>query len=313
MLVQPQSLIVEEFRKLMPSPVPCIFGEVLYDNFPGGERVLGGAPFNVAWHLQAFGATPRFFSRVGEDDEGRSILQAMKAWGMDTTHVGTDNAHDSGRVEVQFNDNEPSYHIVPDCAYDHITVSGESVGSCGLLYHGTLALRNSVSRDTLARLKKEDLPMVFLDVNLRDPWWSTELVEASLNDAHWVKLNEHELDRLHGTGGGPLESRAVRFLQHHALKTLVVTRGSRGAVAFSDDGDAVEVIPSRTLEVVDTVGAGDAFTSILILGILEGWPLKTTMKRAQQFAEKVVGQQGATQRDRSLYAALCNDWGWGVK
>ncbi len=149
MLVQPQSLIVEEFRKLMPSPVPCIFGEVLYDNFPGGERVLGGAPSQRSLASSGIRGNPKIFSRVGEDDEGRSILQAMKAWGMDTTHVGTDNAHDSGRVEVQFNDNEPSYHIVPDCAYDHISVSGESVGSCGLLYHGTLALRNSVSRDLL--------------------------------------------------------------------------------------------------------------------------------------------------------------------
>ena len=98
----------------------CIFGEVLFDHFPDGKRVLGGAPFNVAWHLQAFGRAPRFISRVGADAEGRSVLNAMRDWGMDTQSVQVDERLPTGRVSVAIVDNEPAYDIVADCAYDTI-------------------------------------------------------------------------------------------------------------------------------------------------------------------------------------------------
>ncbi len=85
----------------MSDPQVCIFGEVLFDHFPDGKRVLGGAPFNVAWHLQAFGLAPRFISRVGADAEGESVLTAMREWGMDTQAVQIDAHRPTGRVSVQ--------------------------------------------------------------------------------------------------------------------------------------------------------------------------------------------------------------------
>ncbi|MGB5338517.1 MAG: PfkB family carbohydrate kinase, partial [Gammaproteobacteria bacterium] len=101
----------------MKQPSVCIFGEVLFDHFPDGKHVLGGAPFNVAWHLQAFGLTPRFISRVGADAEGESVLAAMRDWGMDTQAVQIDAQRPTGRVSVQIVDDEPAYDIVADCAY----------------------------------------------------------------------------------------------------------------------------------------------------------------------------------------------------
>ena len=98
----------------------CIFGEVLFDHFPDGTRVLGGAPFNVAWHLQAFGQSPHFISRVGNDSAGEAIRNAMHEWGMDTRGLQTDPARPTGRVEVSFVDGEPTYDIVHPCAYDAI-------------------------------------------------------------------------------------------------------------------------------------------------------------------------------------------------
>ena len=96
---------------------PVIFGEVLYDCFPDGTMVLGGAPFNVAWHLQAFGCTPVFVSSVGTDAAGEKIIKAMDNWGMGTQWIERDPLHPTGRVNVTFVSNEPTYDIVRDSAW----------------------------------------------------------------------------------------------------------------------------------------------------------------------------------------------------
>ena len=98
----------------------CVFGEVLFDHFPDGSRVLGGAPFNVAWHLQAFGQSPAFISRIGNDPEGDTIRRAMQAWGMRTDSLQIDTKHPTGRVMVELVDGEPAYDIVRPSAWDAI-------------------------------------------------------------------------------------------------------------------------------------------------------------------------------------------------
>ena len=149
----------------------CIFGEVLFDHFPDGTRVLGGAPFNVAWHLQAFGRRPRFISRVGRDPEGEAVREAMSAWGMDTAGLQTDPRRPTGRVGVRFDDGEPGYDIVHPCAYDAIDEPPQDSVGCALLYHGSLALRDAVSRQSAQALMTGKPETVFVDVNLRAPWW----------------------------------------------------------------------------------------------------------------------------------------------
>ena len=129
----------------MNSKCLCIFGEVLFDHFPAGERVLGGAPFNVAWHLQAFAQSPVFISRIGDDAEGQTIRDAMQQWGMTTDALQLDTGLPTGRVNVSIHNNEPTYDIVENCAYDAIVPISEDI-QCRLLYHGSLALRETVSR-----------------------------------------------------------------------------------------------------------------------------------------------------------------------
>ena len=116
-----------------------IFGEVLYDIFPDGQQVLGGAPFNVAWHAQAFGLAPHFISRVGNDAEGDRIIAAMRNWEMQLDGLQQDAVHPTGRVQVSLTaDNEPSYNIVPDSAWDFIDSAAlPACADCRLLYHGT--------------------------------------------------------------------------------------------------------------------------------------------------------------------------------
>jgi fructokinase len=296
-----------------PSNV-CIFGEVLFDHFPDGSRVLGGAPFNVAWHLQAFGLAPRFISRVGADAEGDSVLQAMREWGMDTADVQVDPQRPTGRVGIAMVDNEPVYDIVADSAYDAIALPAEDLAPGALLYHGSLALRSALSRATFDALARMALASgtLFLDVNLRSPWWDRDSVMHRVRTAHWVKLNQDELERLDPAPPGGV-TQAAAFLTGNHLKGLILTLGAEGARAITEDGRSFMVRPGHSTTVVDTVGAGDAFTAVTLLGIRSGWPLPLTLERAQTFASQVVGRHGATVQDRSFYEPLLSEWNLTAK
>ena len=285
-----------------------VFGEVLFDHFPDGSRVLGGAPFNVAWHLQAFGQSPRFISRVGNDPEGLEIAALMDAWGMNQTALQMDDEHPTGSVRVLISGGEPHYEIVTDCAYDYISESMlEKKNTQGILYHGSLAIRNPVSRAALQAVKARHDGKVFIDVNLRPPWWGPETLLPLLDDGDWVKLNEDELALLCPESAG-LEAAMLEFCELYNLETLVVTRGKEGAVACDRHQHFVTVKPPESIAVVDTVGAGDAFASLLLLGLNEQWPLQTTLERAQAFASAVVGNRGATVADREFYRAFSAAW-----
>ncbi|MCJ7558763.1 MAG: PfkB family carbohydrate kinase [Gammaproteobacteria bacterium] len=282
----------------------CIFGEVLFDYFPDGNRVLGGAPFNIAWHLQAFGLFPHLVSRVGCDREGEQVRSAMESWGLTTRCLQTDPLHPTGRVAVTFVDGEPAYDIVADCAYDHI--EPVTASPCKLLYHGTLAARAATSADTLRRLRAGSPQAVFVDVNLRPPWWQLGAVRELLHGAHWVKLNSDELSLL---GGASTSANAGSdFLQRYQLRGLLVTHGSKGAELLLAGGECLRAAPIGNIEVVDTVGAGDAFAAIMLLGILNDWPMTVTLQRAQQFATAAVGERGATIPRRQFYRHFIQQW-----
>ena len=286
----------------------AIFGEALIDQFPDGHQVLGGAPFNVAWHLQAFGQSPSFISRVGRDATGGHIRQAMTDWGMSVENMQTDADYPSGTVKVTINQGEPSYEILADQAYDFIDAEQlNPVAAYSVLYHGTLALRNAVSEQSLHELTARLAGKVFIDVNLRAPWWRKASVDRWLSNADWVKLNQDELMQLappHNT----MQEAMRLLLTQHDLDVLIVTCGSLGAKAQNRAGEFFEVAPAASVSVVDTVGAGDAYAAVLLLGMRQGWPLLVTMARAQAFASALVGLRGATVQDLGFYQAFIRDW-----
>ncbi|MBL1264471.1 carbohydrate kinase family protein [Candidatus Methylomicrobium oryzae] len=291
------------------NPPIHVFGEVLFDHFPDGNRVLGGAPFNVAWHLQAFGQSPRFISRIGGDAPGREIASLMEAWGMSRAGLQIDRDHPTGSVRVLIRDGEPHYEIVADCAYDFIAAESlEDKDAEGILYHGSLAVRNPAARAALEALKTRHRGKVFVDVNLRPPWWDKATLRALLDGADWVKLNEAELAELSPESGGGLEAAMVEFYELFDLETLVVTRGEKGAVAWDRREHFVAVQPSAGAAVVDTVGAGDAFAAVLVLGLNRQWPLDLTLERAQAFAGALVGRRGATVAEKAFYRAFLDEW-----
>ena len=280
---------------------PLVVGEVLFDVMPDGKRILGGAPFNVAWHLQAFGLRPLLITRIGDDDPGDEVVAAMESWGMDTSAVQRDGSRPTGRVQVELDEGEPTFHILPDQAYDFVDDVQAEAAAAGesftLLYHGSLISRNEVSRGALDNLARGPELPTFVEVNLRDPWWSRERVLRSVRRATWVKLNESELSLLAEAGA---DASAAAFRDRHDLDTLIVTRAERGAALVGPAG-ALEAAPPEAIEVADTVGAGDAFSAVVILGLSRGWSAELVLERALQFAAAVCTLSGATTMDRSLY------------
>lgn len=293
---------------------PVVFGEVLFDCFEDGHCVLGGAPFNVAWHLQGFGLDPLLVSRVGEDDRGAEVADAMERWGLDTSGLQRDPDHPTGTVEISLSPGgHPTFEIVPDQAYDHIESAKArallSEGRWNLLYHGSLVTRGAPAQEALNSVQEQlDSPR-FVDVNLRSPWWERSSVLGSLSHASWAKLNDLELRELSGEAATSeaLEVRAARFRKQLGLELLILTLGSEGALLLTRD-QILRSRPETVEDLADSVGAGDAFSAVCILGFSLGWPLRYTLTRAVDFASAICGIRGAVTDDRQLYRRFLDSW-----
>ena len=278
---------------------PVIFGEVLFDCF-GDDCVLGGAPFNVAWHLQGFGLAPRFVSRVGRDGLGDEVRARMRDWGMDTRWLQVDDTRPTGRVQVALQDGQPSYDILDRQAYDAIEPPQGLVDEGGVLYHGSLALRHASNGAALQALRGG--ARVFVDVNLRSPWWEAQTLEALVAKAHWLKLNDEEFGLLARSGETPSD-----FAARMGLGAVVLTRGAQGAEVYA--GGRRFAAPAPTVaELVDAVGAGDAFSAVTLYGIDQGWSWERILRRAAAFAARVCGWRGALSHDRAIYEEMASDW-----
>lgn len=286
-------------------------GEVLFDLFPDGER-LGGAPLNVAWHLQGLGLAPTFLSRVGDDPRGKRIRMAMGRHGLTLNGLQRDPTHPTGTVRVTFEDDGHQFDILPDQAYDHIdphavaTITGAA--SVDLLYFGTLATRGAANETTILAAATACLGTRLLDVNLRPGCWSDATVTACLGAATVAKLNEDELGVLRGLYDLPAgEAKAARALRERfELDTVLLTRGARGA-AWLNGAGWVETHAGEEA-VVDTVGAGDGFAAVAAIGLLSGWSPTTTLDRATAFAAGICARRGACPDDPGFYEAVRGRW-----
>lgn len=291
---------------------PLIFGEVLFDRFPDGTNVLGGAPFNVAWHLQGFGLNPLFVSCIGKDPAGREILDKMTAWGMDTRGIQYNDTHPTGTVQISLMANQPSFDICPEQAYDYIEqqpvaqlLTDENLS---LLYHGSLAIRNETTRRTLQWLSATSNLPAFVDINLRPPWWTQDDIEWALRNAHWLKLNNDELDRIAGSpADSSLEERCHTLLDRFKLELLILTLGEDGALLVSHSRE-LHGKAEPVARIIDTVGAGDAFSSVTLLGLLHHWEPSRILDNALDFAAAICGIRGATLFDHVFYKDFVQRW-----
>ncbi|MDH4233988.1 MAG: carbohydrate kinase [Gallionella sp.] len=293
-----------------------LFGEVLADIFPD-KSVLGGAPFNVARHLEAFGQSPVLITRLGNDALRDEILSAMLQNGMETLGVQNGNSHPTGQVQVHIIKGGHRFEILPMQAYDFIHPAIVRMAALSvrpaLVYFGTLAQRHEVSRRALRVLLRSTCAEKFLDINLRAPWYNKRMLRVSLQFADIVKLNIEELgvlaDMFELTGNDP-ESQLKELMNRFELARAIVTCGEQGAWQINQGGKKTESLPAgRTRNLVDTVGAGDGFSAVCILGLLLRWPLAVTLERANSFASAICEIRGAIPDHADFYEPFSKEWG----
>lgn len=291
---------------------PLVFGEVLFDVFPDHREAMGGAPFNVAMHLAAFGENPFFITRVGNDRRGQTLLDRMERWKLDTGGVQVDREHPTGVVDVSFSGKEPSYTVKLGAAWDFIEEPREEdlpeKKQVALLYHGTLALRYKQSRQSFDKLRRRLSQHLYLDLNLRRPWHSASTLQSAIDNATWLKLNREELREV-TTGVEQSVDRDVADLRKRwNVPNVIVTQGSRGAISYDRSSKVTKAGGVRVSGLEDTVGAGDAFSAVVILGLLRGWPAAKALERANTFAAKVCTIRGALPPGRNWYEETLKEW-----
>ena len=292
---------------------PVIFGELLYDHYPNGEKFLGGAPLNVAWHLQGFGLRPILVTRIGQDTEGELALTDMIRWGLDTCAVQIDHKHKTGSVLVSQRSGDNQFEIEPEQAWDFISsplvLEWLKHLPCSLIYAGSLAQRSPVSHKTLQRIMLETKLPVFIDINLREPWSKANIIEQCLDVAHWLKVSGDELASLTAITINSPESiqQAVSSLKtKHDISEFYITNGDEGSLLINDNGS--KQFFAKSITAVDTVGAGDAFSAVAILGLHLGWSDFQIIKNANEFAAGICQGQGGTPLKKKDYDQYLEQW-----
>ncbi len=279
-------------------------GELLWDVLPDGQR-LGGAPANFAYHAATLGNRGIVASRVGIDMRGAEAVEGLSKRDIETLYVQRDATHTTGIVEVELDaSGQASYNIRSNVAWDFLEFSEawqKLAREADAVCWGTLAQRNTQSRQTINSFLNatQEKALRIFDVNLRQSFFNAEVLDESLRQANVVKLNHEELPRVLYTldfyhDNQSIEMRARALLERYELKTICITRGASGSVLISQHD--VDEHAGFAVKVVDTIGAGDAFTAALADGLLRGLPLKQTNEAANRLGAHVASQIGAMPR-----------------
>jgi fructokinase len=289
-------------------------GEVLWDLFPAGRQV-GGAPANFAFHARSLGAEAWVVSRVGRDEAGRELRRRLENLGLRTDAVEEDSAAPTGIVTVRVGpDGQPLFAIQHNVAWDRIAGENEghrAVASADAVCFGTLAQRSEVSRRSIRALLRA-MPtgsLRVLDVNLRQDDYSREVIEDSLALANVLKVNETELAQLAKMFGLPDDERVqvAELTRRFSLRAVAYTRGGSGSLLHCEGNWSDRL--GESVELADTVGAGDSFSAALALGLLAGWPLDEVHRRASAVAAYVCSQPGGTpELPNELRAPFLTAW-----
>lgn len=280
-------------------PVVAAIGEVLWDVYPDAAR-FGGAPANFACHAAALGADTPLVSAVGEDDFGYRALATLAGHNVDITSIVRDSAHPTGYVDVTLDAwGRAMYRFAEDVAWDHIcwadmlSLLAQQVDA---VCFGTLAQRSSETRETIRRFVGATPPgtLRMFDVNLRHNFFDQEIIDTSMRLATALKVNVEELPvvaRLCGVQGSEHQEILRALLDQYELRLAALTCGPDGALLVTSEH--VSECAAFPTDVVDTVGAGDAFTAALVMDFLQGVSLGDINRHANAVASFVCSQAGA--------------------
>jgi len=275
-------------------------GEILWDLLPEGKQ-LGGAPANFAYHAQALGGKGVVVSCIGDDELGREITGILTNLGLEQRYIAFDKDHPTGTVTVELDDKGvPNFTIHTNVAWDFIPSSPdllELASRADAVCFGSLCQRNEVSRKTVREFLQATAPdcLRVFDINIRQHYYSKDIVQSMLEISNILKLNDDELPivaKLLGMEGSETDILS-KLVEQYDLKLVVLTKGDKGSRLYSRDGDSEHpgITPER---IADTVGAGDAFTAAVAFGVLLGKELDEINEHANKVASFVCSQSGAT-------------------
>ena len=273
-------------------------GEALWDVLPEGKK-LGGAPANFAYHAGQFGLDTIAISALGEDALAEETIEALKEHNLN--YLMPRVPYPTGTVQVTLAEGGiPTYEIKEGVAWDNIPYTNEMADiakSARAVCFGSLAQRNSVSRENIRKFLA-DTPadcLKICDINLRQQFYSKEVLEDSFKLCNILKINDEELvvvNRLFGYDGLDMRQTCEKMVQDYNLKMLVLTCGTNGSYVFTDDG-LTSFQETPKVEVADTVGAGDSFTGSFCACIINGKPVQEAHKTAVAVSAFVCTQNGA--------------------
>ena len=294
----------------MSLPKVICFGEVLWDLLPSG-KVAGGAPMNVAFHLNNFGYPTSLISRIGHDSNGWELMKFLKEKGIDTDLVQTDNFYPTSTVKVTLGAlGSPSYEIVQPVAWDYLNVSlrnTKAVEAAKAIVYGSLAARTERTRDTLLSLLNSATEAIkIFDVNLRPPFYTRVLLEQLLEKADIVKMNDEELRLIGGwyfADKDPFDL-AQNVKEKFNLNLLMITQGGKGAFLISPSNEVISV-RARQIKVADTIGSGDSFLAGFLYQYFSEEPLIVCLEFAARTGALVATMRGATPKiDEDMVVSL---------
>ncbi len=282
-----------------PNPTILSIGELLWDILPD-DRQLGGAPTNFACHIANLGARSILMTRVGQDDAGLEAIRSLNKCGVDTCLIQQDETKPTGTAGVLLApDGEPQFEIHQDVAWDFLAFEETAqriIPHVDAIGFGTLAQRSPLARNAIESLLSSvgTNTLRILDINLRSPYWNRDVIENSLLFATVLKLSEQELFSVADLFGiaGDAKFQMSALADQFELHLVALTRGANGSLLYAAGQWAEH--PGLTVTVRDAVGAGDAFTAALTLGLLRGEPLEQISRDANELAAYVCTQPGAT-------------------
>jgi len=275
-----------------------VFGEMLWDCLPAGA-VPGGAPMNVTLNLHQLGLDSRLISAVGKDADGEKLLYFLKSFDLPLNLIQEISNHETSKVLVDDTDKENiKYKIVSPVAWDFIQWNqemDETVSNADAFVFGTLGVRNQESLSTLLRLLQHQVVRVF-DANLRTPYYDFEVIEKLLGHTDILKINEDELVIFadYFNVDPSIESLCAYLDQHFPMDLICITQGSKGAAIYQK-GKVISH-SGYTVQVEDSIGAGDAFLSGFVMSYLNDKNMEDTLDFACKLGAFVATKKGGTPR-----------------
>lgn len=281
---------------IQKTPLVVCFGEVLWDIFPTYKRI-GGAPLNVAYHLNKFGFDSRVITKLGKDDLGAKIIAALEKNNISTNQIQIDENCHTGTVFATFDDrNEASYDFLENSAWDSIDLRPQDldiVSNSDAFVFGTLASRKQHTRKTLESLLEVASYKVF-DVNFRPPHYDIKFVVELMHKANLIKMNKAELRQILEEIEKPYttEEESIKYIQDHfKCQEIIVSKGSKGGIYYFED--KLFHFPSVEIVIKDTVGSGDSFLAGFLAEKLTSFDPIETLKKASSLGAFITSQAGA--------------------